>query len=273
MRVGCLPLAAVILFAGPALADPRITTHFYLPNEVVAIHGRGDTQSTIAFAPDERIENIAVGDSAGWQVAPNKRADLLFLKPTKAGARTNMTVVTDQRTYLFDLVSDGPRAAPVYMMRFTYPAPPPKPIPEKPIPEKPIETVATPPVQAAHPQPDPATLDFAWTTRGDKSLLPSHLFDDGHSTFLAWPKDQPLPAILTGEAKGSEGPVNYTTWGDYIVVDGVPAQIILRSGKQVATLMKAPSDSDAGRRIAGPRVAMSRVVPSRPFAHVLDGRP
>jgi type IV secretion system protein VirB9 len=267
MRASRLLLAAAILSASPARADPRITTHFFQPNEVVAIHGRGDTQSTIAFAPDERIENIAVGDSVGWQVAPNKRADLLFLKPTKAGARTNMTVVTDQRTYLFDLVSDGPRVAPVYMMRFTYPAPPPKPVPEKA-----IETVATP-TPVAPPAPDPAMLDFAWTTRGDKSLLPSHLFDDGSSTFLAWPKDLPLPAILTGAASGSEGPVNYTTRGDYVVVDGVPAQIILRSGKQVATLTKAPPASGRGSSVPGQRIAMNRVVPSRPFAHVLDGRP
>jgi type IV secretion system protein VirB9 len=228
MRLRTLLPAAAFVVTGPAHADPRILSHFYRPSEVVELHGRGDTQSTIAFAPDERIENVAVGDSAGWEVTPNKRADLLFLKPTKAGARTNMTVVTDQRTYLFDLVA-APRAAPVYMLRFTYPAPPPQP----------ILATATTPVVVVPPtssQPDPASLNFDWAQSGDKALLPSRLFDDGHSIFLAWPKDVPLPAILTSEAKGSEGPVNYSTRGDYVVVDGVPAQIVLRAGKQVATL-------------------------------------
>ncbi len=230
MRLRTLLPAAALVAATAAHADPRIATHFYQPSEVVEVHGRSDTQSTIAFAPDERIENVAVGDSAGWQVTPNKRADLLFLKPMKAGARTNMTVVTDQRTYLFDLVS-APRAAPVYMLRFTYPAAP-KPAP---VPAVPVTTVAV--ADAKPAEPDPATLNFAWGSRGDKALLPSRLFDDGHSTFLAWPKDVPLPAILTTEAKGTEGPVNYTTRGEYVVVDGVPAQLILRSGKQMAILM------------------------------------
>ncbi|HEY0271444.1 MAG TPA: TrbG/VirB9 family P-type conjugative transfer protein, partial [Sphingomonas sp.] len=93
-----LPLAA--LLASSALAkDPRIATRLYNAGEIVAISGRPDIQSTIEFGDDERIENIAVGDSATWQVTPNKRASLLFVKPMKAPARTNMTVVTDQRTY------------------------------------------------------------------------------------------------------------------------------------------------------------------------------
>ncbi len=35
----------------------------------------------IEFGHGERIENVAVGDSSAWQVTPNKRANLLFLKP------------------------------------------------------------------------------------------------------------------------------------------------------------------------------------------------
>lgn len=263
-----LLLATAILSAGPALADPRITTHFYQPNEVVQVHGRDDTQSTIAFGPDERIENVAVGDSVGWQVAPNKRADLLFLKPTKPGARTNMTVVTDEHIYLFNLVSGGARGAPVYMLRFAYPAPQ----PAKPTPAAALPAVAPPVAPIVLPLPDPVTLDFAWSMRGDKALLPTHLFDDGHSTFLAWPQDAPLPAILTGEETGAEGPVNYTVRGEYIVVDGVPAQLILRSGKQTAML--TPTRRAAATPAAAKdRVAINQPSPSRPFSHVLDGQP
>jgi hypothetical protein len=39
-----------------------------------------------------------------WQITPNRRASLLFVKPLPGAHRTNMTVVTDKRTYLFDLV-------------------------------------------------------------------------------------------------------------------------------------------------------------------------
>jgi type IV secretion system protein VirB9 len=244
-----LPIALVIVLAAPAIADPRIATHFYQASDVVVLHGHAGIQSTIAFAPDERIENIAVGDSAAWQVTPNKRADLLFVKPANADARTNMTVVTDQRTYLFDLVSSA-RAPAIYMLRFTYPA---SPKPAAPIVAAADVTTPTPSPKPA--EPDPATLNFAWTRHGDKQLLPSRSFDDGHSTYLAWPHDVALPAILLREPTGAEGPVNYTVHGDYIVVEGVPSQLILRSGKQMATLTAAP-------RAAQPEAAPSLTPPT-----------
>ncbi len=90
MKRLCLVVLS-LLAAGPASArDARLETHFYDPALIVVLNGRIDTQSTVQFAADERIENIAVGDSASWQVTPNKRASLLFVKPMKtpAHART-----------------------------------------------------------------------------------------------------------------------------------------------------------------------------------------
>ena len=70
------------------------------------------------FARDERIENVAVGDSSAWQITPNRRASLLFVKPPTARSRTNMTVVTDRRTYMFDLVAGDKSTTPVYALKF-----------------------------------------------------------------------------------------------------------------------------------------------------------
>ena len=105
----------------PAMAqdsDPRLVTRVYNATQVVKIHGRPGVQATIAFADDEKIENVAVGDSDKWQITPNKRANLLFARPLDATAVTNMTVVTDKRTYLFDLVASA-KDQPVYMLSFT----------------------------------------------------------------------------------------------------------------------------------------------------------
>ena len=104
--------------AMPSLADDRLVHHAYNENEVVRIEGRAGVQATIAFGQGESIENVAVGDSQSWQITPNKRADLLFVKPLEGTARTNMTVVTNRHTYFFDLVA-SPRARPLYMLRFT----------------------------------------------------------------------------------------------------------------------------------------------------------
>ena len=83
---------------------------------------------------------------------------------------------------------------------------------------------------------DPAELNFAWASQGKRELLPERIFDDGDATFLAWPLDTALPAILIRDADGTEGPVNFAVRGDVIVVDGVPREIILRSGEDSATL-------------------------------------
>ena len=78
---------------------------------VVTVVGQRSIQTLIQFAEDEMIENIALGDAAAWQVTPNKRANMLFIKPLYARGRTNMTVVTNRRRYLFDLAIAGPKGA------------------------------------------------------------------------------------------------------------------------------------------------------------------
>ena len=236
-----LPIAlAAIACADPALADPRIATLGYDPSVIALVNGRVGIQSTIAFAPDEHIENVAVGDSASWQVTPNKHANLLFVKPVSATARTNMTVITDKRTYLFDL-GIRPKAPPVYVLRFTYPKAANPPVT--------LAAVPPPPVSPNPPAVTPDALDFAWTPSGVKSLLPGRVFDDGRSTWLQWAKDVPLPAILTKGPEGDEGPMNYSVHGDYVVLDSVPGQIILRRGKAVARLTSArPADAAVAKR-------------------------
>ena len=236
-RVLLAAALASTLLAAPARADdPRLVERLYDANEVVRIEGKPSVQATIKFGEDEQIENVAIGDSQAWQVTPNKRANLLFVKPLAGRATTNMTVVTDKRTYLFDLVATPTAKNPLYVLAFTYP--------EEPAEVQQAEAggiegptalelaAVTDPYAVA----DPATLNFAWSQRGDAALLPQRIYDDGQATFLTWPSGTPMPAILIKDHEGTEGPVNFAVRGDVIVVDGVPREITLRSGKDVATL-------------------------------------
>jgi type IV secretion system protein VirB9 len=229
------PLAAALLLAGtaPAHADPRLTSHAYNANEVVRIDGRPNVQGSIIFDEDEHIENVAVGDSNTWQVTPNKRANLLFVKPLAVHARTNMTVLTDQRSYFFDLVS-SPAATPVYVLRFTYPNT------KRPVSKAGATAQGLNPDEAglaAGARPvDPAQMNTSWRKKGDTKLYPARIYDDGNATYLSWTAGKSVPAILVRDAKGNEGAVNYAVRGDTIVVDGVPQSIILRSGHDSATL-------------------------------------
>ena len=221
------------LASAPAFArDARLETRLYDADAVVRLEGRAGVQATISFAPDEHIENVAIGDSSLWQVTPNKRANLLFVKPLAPRARTNMTVVTDRRTYFLDLVAAPERPA-VYLLRFTYP-------PEQ---KKPDVAPASAGLSAEEAQlaggsapVDPARLNFAWKARGKGDLLPARVFDDGVSTYLSWTAGRAVPAILVRDGKGAEGPVNYAVRADMIVLDTVPGTIVLRAGREAAML-------------------------------------
>lgn len=235
----------------PRANDPRLVTLVFDESRVFTINGKVRVQTTIKFGPDESIQNVAVGDSGAWQIQPNQAQSILFVKPLEPNARTNMTVVTNRRTYLFDLVS-SPRHPPLYVLQFRYPE---------------LEAAEAAAVLAAaedaaqeqvnevelaaandpYAVSDPAALNFDWAGDGVSGLLPSRTYDNGEAVFLTWPAGASIPAILIANHQGDEGPVNYSVRGDTIVLDGVPAQIILRSGGDTATLT---NNGPAGPRSA-----------------------
>jgi len=238
IRQPLLAAAFALSLAAPApvlAKDARLVTREFRPDEVVRIEGRMNVQASIVFDEDEHIENVAIGDSNAWQVTPNKRANLLFVKPLAARARTNMTVVTDRHTYVFDLITSA-QGTPLYILRFAYPDEPKAETPQQAdagLTREEAEAASGDP--AARPV-DPASLNFAWAKKGKAALLPARVYDDGNATYLAWPVSAPIPAIQVQDAAGTEGPVNFAARGDVIVIDGVPDLIILRSGKDSATL-------------------------------------
>ncbi|MBD2841145.1 TrbG/VirB9 family P-type conjugative transfer protein [Erythrobacter rubeus] len=249
--------ALALASASPAAAqDSRLQTLVYDEAAVVEINGRVKVQTTIKFAPDEAIENVAIGDSQAWQVQPNKAQSLLFVKPLAPNAKTNMTVVTNKRTYLFDLIA-RPRNAPLYVLQFRYPDL------ERAAEEARLAAEAEAARAAANPTElaaandpyavaDPADLNFAWASDGDRDLIPVRAYDNGEAVFLTWPEGTPIPAILVTNHNGDEGPVNFTVRGETVVLDTVPSQLILRSGGDVATLtnngpVRTSARSEAGK--------------------------
>lgn len=228
-------LLALTALAPAAHADPRIRRIPYDPGEVVQLHGCLGFQLTVAFQDGERIENIALGDAKLWQATPNKRSDLLFLKPAIHGGPTNMMVVTDRRRYAFKL-SDRDETAcradrVAYELQFAYP--------------KEAEPTAPPVADAApappappleSPLPAPAARNTAYSFTGAIANIPSTAFDDGRSTYLRWPDGGETPAIYALGPGKTETVLNYSMRGDYLVVDGVGPAYVLRRGSAVAVL-------------------------------------
>ncbi|KJV55206.1 conjugal transfer family protein [Orientia chuto str. Dubai] len=108
----------------PITADDRIKTYIYNPSEVFLLVLHPGFQSSIEFAKNEEIRSIFLGDSYAWEVVyplPNR----IFIKALEKNVRTNMTIITNKRTYEFDIVSKelevGHEHELVYLIRFYYP--------------------------------------------------------------------------------------------------------------------------------------------------------
>jgi type IV secretion system protein VirB9 len=223
--------AVIVLAAGggataleqttPGAEDSRMRTVFYDSDQVVAVVGDLGYQMMIEFGDGEHIENVSIGDALGWQVTPNKKATLLFLKPVAKGAHTNMTVVTDKRRYAFELRARAAeprgRRDMTYLIRFLYPPEPPAPA-----------------AQAAPPAAPPVMRNRAYSYTGSRAVLPALVFDDGRFTYFRWPEGAATPALFLVEKDGSESLVNYGVRDGYQIVEQVAPRFVLRNGKEVA---------------------------------------
>ena len=241
-----LILLAAPLTAGAAVSprpgdlDPRIQTVDYDPDQVVLLFGQLGYQMMLEFGEGERIENVSIGDALGWQVTPNRKANLLFIKPLDRLTPTNMTVVTSVRRYSFELrvAPKGSRALIPYSIRFAY-APP---------------ALATPILPETIPEPDPVVANLAYAVTGSGDNTPSRIFDDGRMSYFEFPPGAAIPAIFAVGSDGAESLVNYHMRGEVIVVEQLSPRFVLRNGKQIAQVV----NSGYAQTVAEARGGVSR---------------
>ncbi len=227
----------------PGTLDGRVKTITYNANNVISLKGFYGYQTTIKFAPYEKIQNISIGDSVAWQVVPNKAGNLLFVKPVEERATTNMAVITDRRVYNFELTS-GLAYSPsdpniTYMLTFNYPQ-------ESVIDFSRKNGSMTASYPGARPYGSrieggtvssvgaPKDLNFNYSYKGKKSLSPIMVFDNGEFTFFKFRDTDNLPAIFAVDNNRNESVVNYHMDGGYLVVERLAPQFTLRIGKEEA---------------------------------------
>jgi len=232
-----LAVVATLVAVTPALADPRIRTVAYDPAAVIRLDGCFGYQTLVQFAPGEAIENIGIGDAAQWLVTPNRRGDLLFVKPSYRDTRGNMTVATNRRTYAFEL-SAQPTAAcargqVVYTLKFTYPKDDPTPAAAD---APPAGASSASPAARDDTLPAPAARNVAYSFTGARDNVPLRVFDDGKSTFFRWSDAATTPAVYAVGGDGMETTIAFTSQGDWLVAPQIAPTFVLRRGNAVATL-------------------------------------
>lgn len=218
-----MPEAASQVRPQPGVGDARMQTVDYRRDQVVEIEAAPGYQVVIALAPDEQIQNVAIGDSGAWQVVANQSGNMLFVRPTAGGISTNMTVITSARFYAFDLVPAN--GTPPYEIRFRYP-------PE-------------PGTDAGAMASDAAAAVGMYRMGGTRALWPVRMHDDGIKTYIDWPPDVALPAVFVIDDYGRERLANGNMRGGLYVIDSVHDALLFRIDRKTARAKRYLPEADA----------------------------
>lgn len=258
----------------PITTDSRIRTLVYNPDEVYELKFYYGYQSFIEFADNEEIEMISIGESFAWKLSPSGKR--LFIRPLEISSHTNMTLITNKRTYYFDIKSGEYNGKAdeelVYTVRFFYPqinqplpikpqlltpnTQNPRPLPivasnsslptEAPLKNEQTSVMQTPipelridkePHIIASRQSDNLNFNYSVAGRSDK-IIPSRVYDNGKETFFQFPNNNKLvPKISKVMEDSSEIPLKYIIKDNFVIIEGIARQYTLRTESELICIL------------------------------------
>ena len=235
----------------PGAADPRVRVVTYNPKNVVRLNTFFGVSTHIKFSESEQIKDVAVGDDLAWKVIP--RGNNLFIKPTAKEGDTNITVITNRRTYHFVVVvlteknqKAWANREVIYSLSFRYPDEEDansnaraRAEAEKARREDVKNRLARAPSRNGH------NMDY-WVA-GHQEVSPSGAYDDGRFTYLIFNNNSAMPAVYETDETGKESLVNtHVASGNTIVIHRLAEKITLRKGDFVASVWNKSYDRTGG---------------------------
>lgn len=219
----------------PQGVDNRIQLFSYDASDVFAINTQIGYSNLIQLEVDEEIDElvggVGMGDAEKYSLAV--RGNNIFFKPIAEMNDTNLIVVTNKRTYAF-LLTNIPHLPPTYIARFTYPQ-------EQEIKEQ--SKLSLPqyllPVTKDSYGNDiwiDADINTHYVYRGDKTLKPTNIWDNGRFTYLRFNHAGDLPTVYRVLPDNSEVLVNTHIEADKLVLQEIGYVYRLRFGKTVGEI-------------------------------------
>lgn len=216
--------------------DKRIKTIVYRVNDVMPIKASYKHITHIDLGPGNIITDVHAGDTESWMFANTANNDGVLLKPLTDDAKTNLTIITANRTYYFDLVrSDWTNT---YSVNFKYPEDDFAAFQAKLKQEKASNVNKDLDINTSKPD----DWNFSYILEGDKDSAPVNVFDDGKFMYLEFGKKE-VPAIFAVDKDKNESVVNYHRSGRYVVVENIYRQLTLRNGQLTTCLFNKEYDS------------------------------
>lgn len=221
--------------------DGRVQEIHYTPNEVFNIHAVVGNSTLIQLEEGEEVEGdntgLGMGDAQAWSIAV--RGNNLFIKPAQPLPDTNMLLVTNKRTYAFQL-STMNSANPSYVVRFVYPST--KKTPSALVPAVTKSLTYTKAQTSANGQDLYVSGDtnVQYFKQGDNEISPTNVWDNGQFTYLRFANANDLPAVyrLMPDMK-TEAVVDTHVEGDTLVIHGISRLYRLRLGNSSLDIFNA----------------------------------
>lgn len=215
----------------PTPTDSRIRVMVYNPNDVFKFTGYYGYQASIELGKDEEVASISMGDTTSWQIVPSGHR--IFIKPMEPDATTNMTLITNKRTYFFELyaqeTTDIRDPDMVFNVKFLYPEE------EEEDHIKTFNGAAT--GNAAPDLAHPEKFNFYYSISGNEEIAPIKIFDDGEFTYIQFrDKNMEIPAIFAVDEDLRESMVNFKldpTNSNLIIIEQVFHKLTMRAGKKI----------------------------------------
>lgn len=221
--------------------DTRMVTFTYDPHNTYHLLTRPKSVTDVAFHSGERIKALALGDTVQWEVAKTGDGQHLFIKPKFENITTSATIVTDKRTYQLLLTSNGLQGKWYQRVTWEYPeliifeqnqqaeAEEKKEVEEKRLSS---QVVAN----------NFALEDLNWNYQisGEAPFKPVGVFDNGKFTYIRLPANvQELPALFLVSPDSEAELINYTVQGQYLVVQRLIENVLLKIGKREVRVVKS----------------------------------
>lgn len=237
----------------PGASDARIRTVTYNPKGVVRLNTFYGVSTHVQFSDSEQIKDVAVGDDLAWKVIP--RGNNLFIKPVAKEGDTNITVITNKRTYQFVVMVVSDKSTKTnawanrdltYSLSFRYAdeeqaaaAARAKAEQEKAKRADIGNRLKSAPGKAGH------NMDY-WVA-GDGEVSPSGAYDDGRFVYFIFRANAEMPAIYEVDDKGQESLVNtHVISGNTISVHRMAPSYIFRKGSFVASVINKSFNRKGG---------------------------
>lgn len=216
-------------------SDERVQVFKYEPSDVFVINTKVGYSTLIQLEDNEVIHDeggLGMGDADAWSLAV--RGNNIFFKPISDLPDTNMIVVTNKRTYAFQLTTTG--VAPTYIARFTYPDERTSEIQVNKMPGV-LRRVGTD--NEGNNILIDADINTNYWWRGDKQIVPTNVWDNGRFTMLKFAHASDLPTVYRVLPDQTEMLVNTHIEGDTMIIQETADVYRLRFGKSVADIGNA----------------------------------